>query len=62
METPTDRSEGDRKVNNNSPSDQTDGENYRSIKTNLSPQRDLVGDISRQNNNYSSSMAQEGEN
>ena len=40
----TDRSEGYRKVKNNSPSDQTEGENYSSIEKNLSPQREKFGD------------------
>ena len=53
---PTDRSEGDHKVHNNSPSDHTEWENSRSIKTNLSPQREQVRAINRQNNNSSSSM------
>ena len=51
-----------RKVNKNSPTDQTEGANYRSIEKNLYPQRDQVGAISRQNNNSSSSMAREGDN
>ena len=59
---PSDRSEGDRKVNNNSPSDQTEGENSRSIKTNLPSQREQVGASSRKNNDSSYSMAQEGDN
>ena len=58
----TDRSEGDRVVKNNSPSDQIEGAIYRYIKNNLSPQREQVGYINRKNNNYSSSMAREGDN
>ena len=38
-----DRSEGDLKVNNNSLSDQTEGKNSRSINKNPSSQRDQVG-------------------
>ena len=53
---PTDCSEGDLKVNSNSPSNQTEGAHYRSIETNLPPQREQVGVSSRQNNNSSSSM------
>ena len=43
--TPTDSSEGYCKVNNNLPSDHTEGENSRSIETNISPQMEQVGYI-----------------
>ena len=43
--TPNDRSEGDHKVNKNSPSDQTEGDNYSFIEKYISPQREQVGAI-----------------
>ena len=55
----TDRQEGDRKVNQNSPSDQTEGENYHFIKTNIYPQRLQVRAINQLNSNSRSSMVKE---
>ena len=52
----------DRKVNNNSPSDQKEGANFRSIETNISSQREKVGASSQQNNTPSYSMDQEEDN
>ena len=46
--TPTGRSEGDRKVDNNLPSDQIEESNSRYIKTYLSPQREQIRYINRQ--------------
>ena len=62
LKNPTNRSEGDHKVNHNSTSDQIEGANYCSPETNLSPQREHVGAINQHNNNPSSSMAREGDN
>ena len=58
----TDCLEGDCKVNHNSPSDQTEGANFLSTETNLSPHREEVGYINWQNKNSSSSMTLEVDN
>ena len=60
--TPTDRSEGNHKVNHYSPSIQTEGDISHSTGANLSPQREHVEAINRHNSNSSSGMAQEGDN
>ena len=58
---PTDCSEEDHKINNKLPSDYTEGDNYRSIETNISPQGEEFRDISQQNNNSSSIMYIQGD-
>ena len=62
METPTDRSDGYRKVNSNSTSDQIERENSGSIQTDLSSQRQQVGAINRQNKNSGSGIDRGGDN